>query len=166
MFDQNYNLLGGENFMGQFTKDLLFQHRNDNLPGGGGPTSTPSRTNTPGGPTATFTRTNTPVTGGNLKVQLFKNGSDDATRSDFYYRVVNNGTNAQSNVSVRVYFTLDGSQPASKYMLEKWYDASGVASISGPTQSSGSTYYFTVNYWDRIPGGRRLLGVPDYSTFE
>jgi cellulose 1,4-beta-cellobiosidase len=145
MFDQNYNLLGGENFMGQFTKDLLFQHRNDNLPGGG-LTSTPSRTNTPSGPTATFTRTNTPVTGGNLKVQLLTNGSDNTTRSDFYYRVINSGTSAQSNVSVRIYFTLDGSQPASKYMLEKWYDASGVASISVPTQASGSTYYFTVNY--------------------
>ena len=50
MFDQNYNLLGGENYMGQFTKDLLFTHRNDNLPGSG-------PTNTPGGPTATRTNT-------------------------------------------------------------------------------------------------------------
>jgi endoglucanase len=33
MFDESYNLLGGENFMGQFMKDFLFQHRNDNLPG-------------------------------------------------------------------------------------------------------------------------------------
>jgi len=35
MWDENWNLLGGENYMGQFTKDFLFQHRNDNLPGGG-----------------------------------------------------------------------------------------------------------------------------------
>jgi endoglucanase len=47
MFDLNYNLLGGENYMGQFTKDFLFQHRNDNLPGGGGPTSTPVTPTTP-----------------------------------------------------------------------------------------------------------------------
>src|SRR5512134_1650631 len=47
MFDTNYNLLGGENYMGQFTKDFLFQHRNDNLPGGGGPTSTPITPTTP-----------------------------------------------------------------------------------------------------------------------
>src|SRR5215212_995158 len=146
MFDQNYTLLGGENFMGQYTKDFLFQHRNDNLPGGGGPTNTPTRTNTPGGPTATFTRTNTAVSGGNLKVQLFKNGSDDATRSDFYYRVANTGSSSQSNISVRIYFTLDGSQPASSYVLEKWYDGSAAAAISGPTQASGSTYYFTVSY--------------------
>jgi cellulose 1,4-beta-cellobiosidase len=148
MFDQNYNLLGGENFMGQYTKDFLFQHRNDNLPGGGGPTNTPTRTatQTPGGATPTATRTNTPVSSGNLKVQLHLNGSDNATRSDFYYKVVNTGSSAQSNISVRIYFTLDGSQPASKYVLEKWWDGSNVATLSGPTQSSGSTYYFTVNY--------------------
>jgi len=107
MFDQSYNLLGGENFMGQYTKDFLFQHRNDNLPGGSGPTSTPTRTNTPGGPTNTPTRTNTPVSGGNLKVQLRLNGSDNTQRSDFYYRVTNTGASAQSNISVRVYFTLE-----------------------------------------------------------
>src|SRR5687767_8521307 len=150
MFDTSYNLLGGENFMGQYTKDFLFQHRNDNLPGSGGPTNTPTRTNTPGGATSTFTptptRTNTPVSGGNLKVQLRLNGSDNTTRSDFYYRVLNTGTSAQSNISVRVYFNLDGSQPASKYVLEKWWDGSNVATVSGPTRASGSTYYFTVSY--------------------
>ena len=146
MFDQNYNLLGGENYMGQFTKDLLFTHRNDNLPGSG-------PTNTPGGPTATRTNTSAPptsthtaVSGGNLKIQLRLGGSDNTTRSDFYYRVVNTGSSPQSNISVRVYFTLDGSQPASKYVLEKWWDQSNVATVSGPTQASGSTYYFTVNY--------------------
>ena len=146
MFDQSYNLLGGENFMGQFTKDLLFTHRNDNLPGSG-------PTNTPGGPTATRTNTslpptatNTAVSGGNLKVQLRLGGSDNTTRSDFYFRVINTGSSPQSNISVRVYFSLDGSQPASKYLLEKWWDQSNVATISGPTQASGSTYYFTVSY--------------------
>ncbi len=33
MFDENWNLLGGEAYMGQFTKDYLYKHRNDNLPG-------------------------------------------------------------------------------------------------------------------------------------
>ncbi len=163
MFDQNYNLLGGEGFEGQFVKDLLNQHRNDNPPGGSGstntptrtptrtntpsgPTFTPTRTNTPSVPTFTPTRTNTPVTSGNLKVQLHLSGSDDTQRSDFYYRVVNTGSSAQSNISVRVYFTLDGSQPASNYKLEKWWDQSNVATVSGPTQASGSTYYFTVSY--------------------
>jgi endoglucanase len=68
MFDANWNLLGGENFMGQTTKDELAQHQNDNLPGGGtGPTATrtrtPTRTNTPFGPTATRTRTPTQPSG-------------------------------------------------------------------------------------------------------
>jgi hypothetical protein len=31
-------------------------------------------------------------------------------------------------------------------VLEKYYDQSGVATVSGPTLASGSTYYFTVNY--------------------
>jgi len=86
------------------------------------------------------------VTGGNLKVQLRLSGPDDTQRSDFYYRLVNTGSSAQSNLSVRIYFTLDGSQAASKYVLEKWYDQSNAAMVSGPTQASGSTYYFTVNY--------------------
>lgn len=142
MFDLNWNLLGGENYMGQYTKDLLFLHRNDNLPGGGGPTTTPS--NTPIGPTAT--RTNTPTSGGALKVQLISGGTDNNQQAAFHYRVQNTGGSAQSNISVRIYFTTDGSQAASSYVLEKYYDQSGVAAISGPTLVSGSTYYFTVNY--------------------
>jgi len=67
MFDANWNLLGGENFMGQFTKDFLFNRRNDNLPGGA--TATPTRTNTPVGPTNTPTRTNTPTPGGTIRVE-------------------------------------------------------------------------------------------------
>ncbi|HLF25873.1 MAG TPA: glycoside hydrolase family 5 protein, partial [Anaerolineae bacterium] len=59
MFDQSWNLLGGENFMGVFTRDLLFAHRNEGLPGGGGGTNTP----TPTGVTATPTPTTPP--GGN-----------------------------------------------------------------------------------------------------
>ena len=73
MFDTNWNLLGGENYMGQFTKDFLNRHRNDNLPGGSTvtPTYTPTRTTTPTltrtptptptGPTRTPTRTTTPT---------------------------------------------------------------------------------------------------------
>jgi hypothetical protein len=47
---------------------------------------------------------------------------------------------------VRVYFTLDGTQTASRYLLERWWDQSNAATISGPVQASGSTYYFMVNY--------------------
>ncbi len=146
MWDENWNLLGGENFMGQFTKDLLFAQRNNGLPGSGTSTNTPppataTRTNTPqSGPT------NTPVTGGALKVQLMNGGTENNQQVSFRFKVQNTGSSAQSNISVRVYFTLDGSQAASKYVLEKYWDQSGIATISGPTQASGSTYYFTVNY--------------------
>ncbi|HEY0735949.1 MAG TPA: cellulase family glycosylhydrolase [Herpetosiphonaceae bacterium] len=65
MFDTSWNLLGGENYMGQFTKDLLYQRRNDNLPGGG---TGPTPTTPPTGPTSTPTRTPTPVPGGSCVV--------------------------------------------------------------------------------------------------
>jgi hypothetical protein len=104
--------------------------------------------------TRTPTVTNTPVSPANLKVQLRSSGSDDSQRTDFYYRVVNTGTSARSNISVRVYFTLDGSQPASKYVLERWWDQSNAATVSGPVQASGSIYYFTVNYGSAtLPAG-------------
>lgn len=138
MFDTNYNLLGGENYMGQYTKDFLYQHRNDNLPGG-------SVTNTPGGPTFTPTRTNTPGSG-SLKVQVMSGGTDNNQQTAFRFRVQNTGSSAVSNISTRIYFTLDGSNAASNYVLEKYWDQSGVATVSGPTQASGSTYYFTVSY--------------------
>jgi hypothetical protein len=32
MFDDNYNLLVGEGYMGGFVKDWLYERRNDNLP--------------------------------------------------------------------------------------------------------------------------------------
>jgi len=143
MFDTSWNLLGGENYMGQFTKDFLYQHRNDNLPGSG---TGPTATNTP--PTQTATITNTPPTStpGALKVQLATGGTDNNQQSAFHYRVQNTTSSAKSNVSVRIYFTTDGSQPASSYVLEKYWDQSGVATVSGPTLASGSTYYFAVNY--------------------
>ncbi len=121
-----------------------------------GPTPTPTFTPTTcvGCPTNTFTptptKTNTPTItptpSGNLKVQLSGSGTDNNQQTQFRYRVQNAGTTAQSNLSVRIYFTTDGSNPASSYVLEKYYDQSGAATVSGPTQASGSTYYFTVNY--------------------
>ncbi len=148
MFDTNWNLLGGETYMGQFTKDLLYQCRNDNLPGGG---SGPSVINTSVNQAATYTNTpsgltNTSVSTGILKVQLVNGGNDNSQQSAFDYRIQNTGSSAQSGISVRIYFTLDSSQAASSYVLEKYYDQSGTATVSGPTLAFGSTYYFTVNY--------------------
>ncbi|MBK9924832.1 MAG: cellulase family glycosylhydrolase [Anaerolineales bacterium] len=105
------------------------------------PTNTPTRTPSP---TITNTITMTPVNG-TLKVQL-TGGTDNTQQSAVNLRVRNIGTTAVSNVSMRIYFTLDGSQPASAYVLEKYYDQSSAATISGPTLLSGSTYYFTISY--------------------
>lgn len=126
--------------------------------GGGDPTNTPvvatpTLTNTPAAATNTPTPTNTPAAatststnGGTLKIQLATGGTDNSQQSQFHFRVQNAGSSTQSNISVRVYFTLDGSNTASSYVLEKYYDQSGFATVSGPTQLSGSIYYFTVNY--------------------
>ncbi|GEM_PF-855046 len=121
-----------------------------------GPTATPSFTpttcancpsNTPtstASPTRTSTVTMTPVNG-TLKVQLTGN-TDNTQQSAMNLRIRNIGTSAVSNVSMRLYFTLDGSQAASSYVLEKYYDQSSAATVTGPTLLSGSTYYFTINY--------------------
>jgi endoglucanase len=148
MFDTNWNLLGGESYMGEFTKDFLYQHRNDNLPGGGRGTD---EINTNVNPTAVLTNTpakpgNTSVSTGALKVQLVTGGADNNQQSAFHFRIENTGTIEQSNISVRIYFTPDGSQAASSYILEKYFDQSGMATVSGPILEPGSTAYFTVNY--------------------
>jgi len=105
------------------------------------PTNTPTRTPSP---TITNTVTMTPVNG-TLKVQLSGN-NDNSQQSAMNLRIRNIGTSAVSNISMRLYFTLDGSQAASSYVFEKYYDQSGAATVTGPTLLSGSTYYFTVNY--------------------
>jgi hypothetical protein len=79
-------------------------------------------------------------------VQLSGAGTDNSQQTAFRYRVQNIGTSAQPNISVRLYFTTDGSNAASAYVLEKYYDQSGVATVSGPTLATGNIYYFTVNY--------------------
>jgi len=148
MFDAKWNLLGGENYMGQFTKDFLYKHRNDNLPDG---VTNSTVINPAVDQTANFAATpsmltNMPAINGALKVQLVLGGTDNNQQSAFHYRIENTSSSVQSNISVRIYFTTDGSQAASSYILEKYYDQSGRATVSGPTLASGSTYYFTVNY--------------------
>jgi hypothetical protein len=153
MFSSNWSLLGGEANMGQFTKDFLAQHRNDNLSGGQVNWSVPvsfasPATNSPQG--TVIAQRDAPVTSavtvGGIKVQIVTGGSDNNQQSAFRYRIRNSGSSAQANISVRIYFTIDGQQPASPYVLEKYYDQSGAATISGPTLSSGSIYYFSANY--------------------
>lgn len=156
MFDTNWKLLGGETYMGQFVKDFLYQHRNDDQPGR---STIFTLFDPPANQTITITNapassTNALVSAGTLKAQLVTGGSDNNQQSAFQYRIQNTGTGAQSNISVRIYFTTDGSQAASSYMLEKYYDQSGAATVSGPMLASGATYYFTVNYGAKsLPAG-------------
>jgi endoglucanase len=163
MFDASWNLLGGETYMGQFTRDFLYQHRNDDLPGGGFAlplSNSPAETTIPPA-NPPSTPTNSSASAGSLKVQLITGGADNNQQSAFRYRLQNTGSSAQSNISIRLYFSTDGTQPASSYVLEKYYDQSGVATISGPTLAFGSTYYFTVSY-----GGTALPtgGTWEYET--
>jgi hypothetical protein len=125
-------------------------------------TSTPTRTFTPLPITLTPTRTLTPgtPTSGSIKVQVVSAGLDNNQQSTFNFKVLNVGTGPQTNISTRLYFTLDGTQLASNYMLEKYYDQSNVAVITGPTLLSGSTYYFTINY------GTASLGMGMSWTFQ
>jgi hypothetical protein len=80
-------------------------------------------------------------------------GTDNTQQSAFNFKVLNAGASAQSNISVRIYFTLDGAQTISNYVLETYYDQSTIATVTGPTLASGSTYYYTVSY------GATTLGV-------
>src|SRR5687768_5024813 len=81
-----------------------------------------------------------------LAVDIRSNGTDNNQQTAFSYRIRNTGGSAVTGVSVRIYYTLDGANAGSNYALEKYWDQSGVATFSAPTQSSGSTWYFTVNY--------------------
>ncbi len=136
---------------------MTLVHRLWDVPVITGPTLTPTRTNTPCAncptvtPTPTPSRTNTPTITNTpapgLSFQINKgNGVDNTQETGFNFLLKNTGASAMSNLSTRIYFNTDGSNAGSAYVLEKYYDQSGVATISGPTLACGSTYYFTVTY--------------------
>ena len=107
----------------------------------GGPTLTPSRTPTI---TQTPTITNTPAPG--LQVKIQSAGTDNSSQSTFNLQIANTGAASLSNISWRFYFTPDNSNAATGYALDKYYDQSGVATVTGPTLACGTTYYYTVSY--------------------
>jgi|GEM_PF-619615 len=109
------------------------------------PTNTPTKTNTPTGPTNTPTRTSTPGSSV-IKTRIKRDNQDDASLSTFWYSVNNTTGSALSNIKVRIYFTTDGSNAGSDYVLDKNGDTSNVGALSGPTLACGSTYYFTMDY--------------------
>jgi hypothetical protein len=131
---------------------------NTNTPTFVPPTNTATSTST--GVTATATKTATSTTtatatasatsgtavSGVLKVRIENGGTDSNQQSQFNFLVMNTSATAQSNITVRIYFALDGTQPVSKYVMEKYWDQSGVATVTGPTLASGSIYYYTVSF--------------------
>jgi hypothetical protein len=114
------------------------------------PSATPTATATATGqPSATPTQTplpTTPVAGGTLKVQLQSTSADNNVMSQFNVILNNAGSTAQSNLSVRIFFTLDNGNAVSNYVLDNYWDQSGKATISGPTYYSGATYYYTISW--------------------
>ena len=107
----------------------------------GGPTLTPSLTPTK---TLTPTITNTPAPG--LQIKLQGAGTDNTSQSSMNLQIVNTGAASLSNITWRFYFTPDNGNAASSYALDKYYDQSGVATVTGPTLACGTTYYYTVSY--------------------
>ena len=107
----------------------------------GGPTFTPSLTRTR---TLTPTITNTPAPG--LQIRIQGAGTDTNSQTSMNLQIVNTGSGSLSNITWRFYFTPENGNAASSYFLEKYYDQSSVATISGPTLACGTTYYFTVSY--------------------
>ncbi len=107
----------------------------------GGPTFTPSRTPTI---TLTPTITNTPAPG--LQIRIQGAGTDTSSQTSMNLQIVNTGSGSLNNITWRFYFTPENGNAASSYALEKYYDQSSVATISGPTLACGNHYYFTVSY--------------------
>lgn len=125
--------------------DYLPVYANGVLNTGSVPNGAAQPTNTPA-PTTVPVSTSTPNGTALLQVESRIDGNDDTQQAGFRYRLSNTSTQAQGNLSTRIYFTLDGSQVASDYVLEKYFDQSGVATISGPILANGNTYYFQVSY--------------------
>ena len=107
----------------------------------GGPTLTPSNTPTK---TLTPTPTKTPIPG--IQINLQAAGTDTTAQTSMNLQIVNTGLGALTNLSWRLYFTPDNSNAASTYALEKYYDQSAGATISGPMLACNNIYYFTVSY--------------------
>jgi lysophospholipase L1-like esterase len=107
----------------------------------GGPTLTPSNTPTK---TLTPTPTNTPIP--NVTINMQGAGSDTTSLTTMNLQIVNTGIGGLTNLSWRLYFTVENSNAASTYVLEKYYDQSGVAITTGPTLACNEIYYYTISY--------------------
>lgn len=118
------------------------------------PTNTPIvvPTSTPQPPQPQPTNNPPPGGGQGLEVRLRGTGTDNNQQSQFQFRVVNTSGSPQSNIAVRLYFTVENGNPATNYILERYWDQSGSATISGPTQYNGNVYYYTITYGGTLQG--------------
>ena len=94
----------------------------------------------------TTTTTSPPSGSGTVHARLQGTGSDNSQQSQITVQLANLGKSAVANLSLRLYFTTDGSQAGSKYVFENDRDDSDVISISSPRQASGSLYYITISF--------------------
>ena len=106
------------------------------------PTATPA----PPTPTPTLAPTVTPDATSTITVQSRLDGQNDNQQATFRYRLLNTGSAPVDNLSLRLFFTLEGSYSASDYVLDVFYDQSSSATVTGPFQHNGDVYYFQIDY--------------------
>lgn len=87
-----------------------------------------------------------------VNVVVRSSGANNNQQTQFSYRLSNNGAAALSGLSVRLYFTPDDGRAAGDYVLDKYWDQSNSASVSGPVQA-GNSYYYSINYSGTLQAG-------------
>ena len=106
-------------------------------------TATPSRTPTR---TPTITPTACAPSCGSFAVSIKSSGTETTGVSPFNFSIKNTGTSAVTGLSSRIYFTLDGANPASNYSFAMYYDGSGAGVVGAPVQLTSRIYSFPVNF--------------------
>ena len=87
-----------------------------------------------------------PTSTTNLRMEALINASDPTQQSLFGYRITNLASEAEDGLVVRLYFTPDGTQAASSYVLTTFFDQSNSATVSGPVDAGNGQYYFEIDY--------------------
>jgi hypothetical protein len=116
-----------------------------------------------------------PVTNGPLKVAIQLNGSDNTQESDMNVQVTNVSSSAVSNVSFRLYFTMDQNEPMSDYVVDDYNDyftggGSGKSTVIGPVANTYNSGYFELSLGSSpLPAGATWtmngrLRMADWST--
>jgi hypothetical protein len=95
-----------------------------------------------------------PESSSTLQIASRDSGPRNEQNGHFRYRLTNTGQQAQSNISVRFYFT-PAPRDATDYVLDTYYDSSDAASVSEPIPVSDTLYYFEVQYSTSLAPGDR-----------